>query len=273
MAKNDKTDNSLWDLIRTGAFCTVFGAMGGGFITYNAENVESNKHFRLLERQLRDARWNFEPTRDSLTNKAFFYKFHLDSLEILFSHTKDSLDRFKRWMEQNRPVFEQKENDYAECNENNSSLESQLQVAQDSLYKCQRTNEYNEESIEQKEQAITECKEQNVLCRVALDSTRRSLREEEKEVKIRDEQIDSIETMLNKHKNRYVMETEFAMLTTCIFGHGNNMTKYEYERQAKCCVKKIRDIQKKYPTDNDIKNISETFEIRNLCNVVDFYDD
>ena len=247
--------------------------MGGGFIAYNVENVESNQHLRYLESQVYKAERGFEPTRDSLSQKVFFYKFHRDSLASLLKHTRDSLEMYVGWVEENQPKLEKGESDIQECTEANSTLESQLRSTKDSLYSCQRANDNSQEKIEQHELAINECEEKNETISLALDSVQKSLNNEQKEVRIRDNQLDSIEVLLNKHKNRYVMETEFALLTTCIYGHGNSMTRVQYDRQKKCCIEYIRKIQKQYPTDKDLKKIQDDFEIKNVCNTSGFYDD
>ena len=273
MAKGDRKDQSLWESLKTSALCVMFGAMGGGLVMYHVEDAESDQHMRALERELNKANRYFEPTRDSLSQKVFFYKYHRDSLESLLGHIRDSLYLYVRWFEENQPKLEKGENDIQECNEINSTLELQLRSTKDSLNLCQRANDNSQEKIERHELAINECEEKNETISLALDSVQKSLNNEQKEVRIRDNQLDSIEVLLNKHKNRYVMETEFALLTTCIYGHGNSMTRVQYDRQKKCCIEYIRKIQKQYPTDKDLKEIQDDFEIRNVCNISDFYDD
>ena len=273
MAKGDRKDQSLLESLKSSALCIIFSAMGGGFIAYNVENVESNQHLHYLESQVYKAERGFEPTRDSLSQKVFFYKFHRDSLASLLKHTRDSLEMYVGWVEENQPKLEKGESDIQECTEANSTLESQLRSTKDSLYSCQRANDNSQEKIEQHELAINECEEKNETISLALDSVQKSLNNEQKEVRIRDNQLDSIEVLLNKHKNRYVMETEFALLTTCIYGHGNSMTRVQYDRQKKCCIEYIRKIQKQYPTDKDLKKIQDDFEIKNVCNTSGFSDD
>ena len=251
----------------------MFGAMGGGFVMYQAENAESNQQMRALQHELNNANRYFEPTRDSLSQKVFFYKFHHDSLKSLLKHTRDSLYVYVQWVEQNQPKLEKRESEIQECTETNSSLESQLRFTEDSLFSCRRTNDNSQGEIERYELAINECEEKNETISLALDSVQKSLTNEQKEVRIRDNQLDSIETILNKHKNRYIMETEFALLTTCIYGHGNSMTRALYNRQKKCCIEYIRKIQKQYPTDEDLAKIQDDFEIKNVCNTPGYDDD
>lgn len=272
MAKGERKDQSLWESLKTSALCVMFGAMGGGLVMYHVEDAESDRHMRALERELNNANRYFEPTRDSLTQKTFFYKFHRDSLKSLLKHTRDSLYMYVRWVEQNQPKLKKGESDIQECNEINSTLESQLRSIQDSLFSCRRINDNSQEKIERHELAINECEEKNETISLALDSVQSSLDLEQKEVRIRDNQLDSIETILNKHKNRYIMETEFALLTTCIYGHGNSMTRAQYDRQKKCCIAYVRKIQKKYPTDKDLEKIQDDFEIRNECGT-SYYND
>lgn len=273
MAKDEKKDQSLWESLKTSALCVMFGAMGGGLVMYHVEDVESDQYMRVLQRELNNAHRYFEPTRDSLSQKVFFYKFHRDSLKSLLEHTRDSLYMYVQWVEQNQPKLEKGESDIQECNEINSTLESQLRSIQDSLFSCHRVNDNSQEKIERHELAINECEEKNETISLALDSVQNSLDIEQKEVRIRDNQLDSIETILNKHKNRYIMETEFALLTTCIYGHGNSMTRSQYDRQKKCCIEYIRKIQKKYPTDKDLEKIQDDFEIRNECSSSYYNDD
>lgn len=223
MANKKENGYSIGNLIKTGTFCAIAGAIGGGLYTYDKEEEESHRHFRSLESNYRYALNGFQPTRDSLHNKIFTYKYHLDSLENLFFRTRDSLNDYKNWASE------------------------KIQVLKDN------------------EQDIKNCKDEQTNLSLILDSTKFKLQNEEREVEIRDNQLDSLEEMLEKHQNRYIMETEFALLTTCIFGHNHSMNKYQYERQAKCCVKQIQKIQKKFPTDNDLKKIQDNFEIKDLC--------
>ena len=273
MAKGDRKDQSLLESLKSSALCIIFSAMGGGFIAYNVENVESNQHLRYLESQVYKAERGFEPTRDSLSQKVFFYKFHRDSLASLLKHTRDSLYMYVQLVKQNQPKLEKGEIYIQECTEANSTLESQLRSTKDSLYLCRRINDDTQGKIERHELAIDECEEKNETISLALDSVKKTLNNEQKEVRIRDNQLDSIEAILNKHKNRYIMETEFALLTTCIYGHGNKMSKAQYDLQKKCCIEFIRKIQKQYPTDKDLAKIQDDFDIKDECKSSSYDDD
>ena len=274
MAKDEKKTNQItfWELVKTGTMCTMFGAMTGGFVTYHAENSESNRHLRVLENQVYRAEAGFGPTRDSLNKKIFHYKFHKDSLQNLLWHTQDSLKAYISWYERNKPTLDKYEGSLQDCRNDFSSLESQLDSVLDSLNECRRVNNKDQEDLEHSLRQTEKCEDERSSLSNVLDSVEHSLQNEQREVEIRDNQIDSIETILNKHKYRYVMETEFAMLTVCIYGHGNRMTKSQYERQQKCCIDYIRSIQKKYPTDSELEKIQDDFEVKNTCNTPNYYE-
>ena len=167
--------------------------------------------------------------------------------------------------------MEQNENNLKKYAEKEASLESDLDSVQQSLDQCENRDIGNQRMLEQNKRSIEACNEERQELYSSLNDVKQSLAMEKKEVGIRDNQIDSLESILEKHKNRYDIEMEFSMLTTCVFGHGQTMNKNQYERQAKCCVKQIRQIQKKYPTDKDLQKIGESFEIKNLCDSDGFY--
>lgn len=276
---------SIRELLKTGTICTMVGAVGGGVVTYRAENLESGEYLRdayqqvqELQKQVFEAQSGCFPALDSLNSLFLRYKFHSDSLRQeleaaynLLDHTQDSLNSYKKWAEDKIEILEQNKISLKDYAERKASLESDLDSVQQSLDQCENRDIGNQRMLEQNNRTIEACDEERQKLSSSLNDARQSLATEENEVRIRDNQIDSLENMLEKHKNRYDIETEFSMLTTCVFGHGQNMNKYQYERQAKCCVKQIRQIQKKYPTDSDLQKISENFEIKNLCDSNDFY--
>ena len=273
MAREKNTESSpVWEFLKTSTFCTMFGAMVGGTIAYQVENEESNRHLATLENQVYNAERGFSPTRDSLTKRVFHYKFQRDSLKVLLDYTSDSLRRYVRWVERNQPALQNYEENLKNCKDESSLVKTQLNEVQDSLENCQQDYSSGRYDLDRSLQTVSRCENERDALYESLDSMKQMLNVERREVEIRDNQLDSIETMLNKHKNRYVMETEFAMLTTCIYGHGNSMTKSQYLRQAKCCVEYIRKIQKKYPTDKELKNIQDDFEIKNVCGTSNYYD-
>ena len=75
MANKKENGYSIGNLIKTGTFCAMAGAIGGGLYTYDKEEEESHRHFRSLELNYRNALNGFQPTRDSLHNKIFTYTF------------------------------------------------------------------------------------------------------------------------------------------------------------------------------------------------------
>ena len=272
-------------MLKTGTICTMVGATGGVVVTYYAEKLESrenlhyaHQHVRELQNQVYEAQNGCYPSLDSLNRLYLRYKFHSDSLSHelkavynLLNHTQDSLNSYKDWAENKIEILEQNENNLKEYAEKEASLKSELNKVQDSLDLCENRDFRNLQNLEQSNRNIEECKEEQQRLSSSLNDVKQSLATEEKEVRIRDDQIDSLESILEKHKNRYDIEMEFSMLTTCVFGHGQTMNKNQYERQAKCCVKQIRQIQKKYPTDKDLQKIGESFEIKNLCGSDGFY--
>ena len=281
MSKN----GSIRELLKTGTICTMVGAIGGGVVTYRAENLESGDYLhdayqqvQELQKQVFEAQNGCIPALDSISRLYLHYKFRSDSLNQeleatydFLGHTQDSLKLCNNWAENKIEILKQNESSLKEYAEREASLESDLDSVQRSLSLCENRDIGNQRMLEQNNRTIEVCDEERQKLSSSLNDVRQSLATEENEVRIRDNQIDSLENMLEKHKNRYDIETEFSMLTTCIFGHGQNMNKYQYERQAKCCVKQIRQIQKKYPTDSDLQKISESFEIKNLCGSNDFY--
>lgn len=90
---------------------------------------------------------------------------------------------------------------------------------------------------------------------------------DEREIRIRDDQIDSLEALANKYRkdsvrlekdlekleeiyaSRAPMEAEFQAIHNCANAHGEPMTTYQFNKQVACCIKSLKEIQKKYPKD------------------------
>lgn len=90
-----------------------------------------------------------------------------------------------------------------------------------------------------------------------LDSAYRA---DEREIRIRDKQLDLLEELAKKYRkhsekleeefaNRAPVENEFQAIHNCVNAHGEAMSAYQFKRQVSCCIKSLKEIQKKYPKD------------------------
>lgn len=137
----------------------------------------------------------------------------------------------------------------------------------DSLSRIAKNFDECQEIVEEKNSKIQQCTDTLAQAQNEREQYKNAYGNEHNEVRIRDDQIDSLENLSkqlagkikeiqNEYKNRAPVESEFQAIHNCINAQEHSMSSYEFERQAKCCIKALKKLQKKYP--------NETFENINV---------
>lgn len=134
------------------------------------------------------------------------------------------------------------------------SLQSELREQAGRASVCEEEKNSLEGSLESCLHTLQESKNSEAK----LDSDWRIC---ERELQIRDNQIDSLERLakergeaLEEYANRSPMENEFQAIHNCVNAHGNSMSSYQFQKQIKCCIRSVKQLQKKYPHDK-LKNV------------------
>lgn len=113
--------------------------------------------------------------------------------------------------------------------------------------------------------AVAACKFEAESLQAAVGQYERSLRlAAEKRAQDSATQVEleqKIETLSrdlgSRHKGRYAMAEEFALIYECIFGRGRQTpTKEQYEQLAACCVEFVQRIQENFASLADFKKMA-----------------
>ena len=170
--------------------------------------------------------------------------------DIASSLLKDAKEKQNEWL-RNEEQFQK----------NITSYEIKI----DSLERITAQLENCQYELETQNREHQQCKDNFEILVKQAKNVEEAYRNEMQEVKIRDNQIDSLEDLVKNYKkenlklqdeyeDRSPIENEFQAIHNCINAQGNNMDSYTFNRQTKCCIKALKEMQKKYPKDK-FKNI------------------
>lgn len=163
-----------------------------------------------------------------------------------------------------------KQSEWLRIQEQLQSSITSYKITIDSLERITDQLESYQYALERKNLEAKQCEESSETLQKEKDRIRLAYENEQNEIKIRDDQIDSLESLAKKqikenlelqdeYKNRAPVENEFQAIHNCINAHGHSTSTYEFERQAKCCIKALKKLQKKYPKDK-FENITLSCE-------------
>lgn len=141
---------------------------------------------------------------------------------------------------------------------------SSLQISLNSLQHALRERDYSvslcEEEKNSLEYSLKSCQSSLLESKNSKDESDSAWQICERELQIRDNQIDSLESQLKKwgvalekmqeeYADRSPIENEFQAIHSCVNAHENQMNSYQFQKQVKCCIRSVKELQKKYPED------------------------
>ncbi len=187
----------------------------------------------------------------------------------------DKIDEIDKREQDRRPyaiadsLLEQaarKQDKWLEIQEQLQSTLTFHKITIDSLERITDQLENYRYALESKNQELKQCEESKEALQKEKDGNLLAYENEQQEVKIRDNQLDSLENLAKSYikensdlqeayKYRSPVESEFQAIHNCINAQGHSMSSYEFGRQVKCCIEKLKKLQKKYPKD-EFENIA-----------------
>lgn len=146
-----------------------------------------------------------------------------------------------------------------------SSITS-YKITIDSLERITDQLENYQYALESKNQELKQCEANTDTVKKQSKIIAEAYLNEQQEVKIRDNQIDSLENLAksfqkeildlqDEYKYRSPVKNEFQAIHNCINAQGHSMSPYEFNQQVKCCIKRLKELQRKYPKD-EFENIT-----------------
>lgn len=153
-----------------------------------------------------------------------------------------------------------KQAEWLKIQEQLQSYITSYKITIDSLERVIGQQENYLSALENTNSELKQCEESSETLQKEKARIQLAYENEQNELKIRDDQIDNLENLAQSlkkeisnlqddYKDRSPVENEFQAIHNCINAQGHSMNSYEFERQAKCCIKTLKKLQKKYPKD------------------------
>lgn len=180
---------------------------------------------------------------------------------------KDKIDEMNK-LEQSRRPYEiadslleeatKKQTEWLRIQEQLQSSIASYKITIDSLERITDQLENYQYALESKNRELQQCEANTDTVKKQGKIIAEAYLNEQQEVKIRDNQIDSLENLAksfqkeildlqDEYKYRSPVKNEFQAIHNCINAQGHAMSSDEFKQQAKCCIRALKELQKKYP--------------------------